>query len=446
MCHGSQHISLSTLAVYDFDVISGGGTGGSWWTVLTRVCCGVNEQLVSRDTEAQMRADMEALMARLIQTEQALMDTRQQVAVVPKVTVPLVDTRTIGKAPTFTGEHKNWPEWSFQFTAYMGSANPKSIEALRWAAMEEDKITVAAVVKQSFEEHNPQLYLASALLCKGSALVTVKNTEVNNGLEAWRGLNAVSGCECNKRLFCDSSNHWTCWHRRNQLYLRVILCGITPKCATSLSGIDEDVSSTRDGKPAWAIQDPTTTLERQLVSVESSKPICRDVHDRRHPSQMLFRQQRGRQPTQKKSQCQFRVRQGGSEMTLLFEDIQRRKKSGISAGRRQEVLRRGGPTAQVFRGFPVGAQHFEFCAGCGSARSVLAERSAEESTPLNEVQTRCLLRVPTQPHPPSPPPLPPPSSKRKQTLPKSLVYPPEKIGRPPKSFQYPSHIGFGNKF
>ena len=96
-------------------------------------------------TEAQMRADMEALMARLVQTERALIDARQQVAAVPKVTAPLVDTRTIGKAPTFTGEHKVWPEWSFQFTAYMGSANPMSIEALRWVAMEEDKVTVAAV-------------------------------------------------------------------------------------------------------------------------------------------------------------------------------------------------------------------------------------------------------------------------------------------------------------
>ena len=95
-------------------------------------------------------------MARLVQTEPVLMDTRQQVAAVPK----------------------DWPERSFQLTAYMGSANPKSIEALRWAAMEEDKITFSAVAKQSFEEHNPQLHLAVALLCKGSALATVKNTEV----------------------------------------------------------------------------------------------------------------------------------------------------------------------------------------------------------------------------------------------------------------------------
>ena len=62
----------------------------------------------------------------------------------------------------------------------------KSIEVVRWGAMEEDKVSAAAVVKQSFEEHDPQLYLALALLCKGSALVKVKNTEVNIGLEAWR--------------------------------------------------------------------------------------------------------------------------------------------------------------------------------------------------------------------------------------------------------------------
>ena len=129
-------------------------------------------------------------MTRLVQTERALMDTRQQIGAAPKAAAPLADTRTIGKAATFTGDHKDWPEWSFQLTAYMGSAaTPKSIEALRWAAMADAKIT--AVVQQIFEEHNVQLFLALALLCKGSALVTVKNTELNNRLKAWRGLNAT---------------------------------------------------------------------------------------------------------------------------------------------------------------------------------------------------------------------------------------------------------------
>ena len=59
---------------------------------------------------------MQAFMTRLIQTEQALLDTRFQISAAPKP-VPLVDTRTNGKAPMFTGERTDGPEWSFQFTA-----------------------------------------------------------------------------------------------------------------------------------------------------------------------------------------------------------------------------------------------------------------------------------------------------------------------------------------
>ena len=60
----------------------------------------------------------------------------------------LVDTRTIGKALTFTGEHKDWPEWSFQFLAYMGSVNPKSIDAL--GSDGDDKVTPAVVTQKKF--------------------------------------------------------------------------------------------------------------------------------------------------------------------------------------------------------------------------------------------------------------------------------------------------------
>ena len=80
----------------------------------------------------------------------------------------------------------DWPEWSLQLNAYMVLANPKSIAALRGDAGCQDR-----VVQQIFEQHNAQLQLALALLCKDSALATVQKTEVNNGLEAWRGLNAT---------------------------------------------------------------------------------------------------------------------------------------------------------------------------------------------------------------------------------------------------------------
>ena len=70
--------------------------------------------------EPQMRADMEALMARLIQADHGLQDTRLQISAAPKE-ASLVGLGTIGKAPTLRGEHIDWLEWSFQLPAYMGS-------------------------------------------------------------------------------------------------------------------------------------------------------------------------------------------------------------------------------------------------------------------------------------------------------------------------------------
>ena len=67
-------------------------------------------------TEAEeMRAGLEALTARLLQAEQALMETRERAAFMPRPK-PLVDTRTIGKALAFSGAHQDWLEWAFQLS------------------------------------------------------------------------------------------------------------------------------------------------------------------------------------------------------------------------------------------------------------------------------------------------------------------------------------------
>ena len=113
---------------------------------------------------------MEALTARLIQTEQTLLDTRQQVAAVPKASALLVDTGTIGKAPKLTGNTG---------TGQNGHSNSQHA----WDPRIPNR------------SHKPQLYLALALLCKRSALVTW-NTGAHNGLAEWSGLSAA----------CDSYN------------------------------------------------------------------------------------------------------------------------------------------------------------------------------------------------------------------------------------------------
>ena len=92
-------------------------------------------------------------MARLKNPENVLLGRRLQISAAPNA-APLVATHTVGKAPTFTSEHKDWPERPSQFTAYVGSANPKSMEALRWTATEENPIRAASVRTHDLEAHS----------------------------------------------------------------------------------------------------------------------------------------------------------------------------------------------------------------------------------------------------------------------------------------------------
>ena len=82
--------------------------------------------------EDQMLADMEAMMVRVMQTEHASLKN---------------ETSDLSCAESR----------SFQFSTYMGS---KSIEALRWAAMEENPIKAGTVRTQGHEDHNLRLCVA----------------------------------------------------------------------------------------------------------------------------------------------------------------------------------------------------------------------------------------------------------------------------------------------
>ena len=124
----------------------------------------------------QMRSTMENMQSRLAMTENARVEARAATVVTPK-TASLVDTRSIGEAPSFSGERKAWHDWSFQLTFYMGSANGRAIEALKAAATSELAITSEDLHLLGAEhiEMSTQLYFGLAMLCKGAALATIKN-------------------------------------------------------------------------------------------------------------------------------------------------------------------------------------------------------------------------------------------------------------------------------
>ena len=96
----------------------------------------------------------------------------------------LVDTRNIGKVPNFSGEREAWGEWSFQFGAFLGAANPKATKALKWATAAELAIDEDDADTEDYRAFSSQLYLALVLMCKGQALTMIRNVTGNNGLEA----------------------------------------------------------------------------------------------------------------------------------------------------------------------------------------------------------------------------------------------------------------------
>ena len=62
------------------------------------------------DQIKQMMNAMESMQTRLVMTEKALVEARAGTTP-PQKMAPLVDTRSIGKAPSFSGEHKDWHDW-----------------------------------------------------------------------------------------------------------------------------------------------------------------------------------------------------------------------------------------------------------------------------------------------------------------------------------------------
>ena len=103
----------------------------------------------------------------------------------------------------FQGEEHRWYEWSFTVRAYIAASKIFASSVLRDAEKRDIEITIADVdrgardratregtdpdaASQEMTEKNEQLYHLLAMLCRSSALTTVRHVPEGNGLEAWR--------------------------------------------------------------------------------------------------------------------------------------------------------------------------------------------------------------------------------------------------------------------
>ena len=112
----------------------------------------------------------------------------------------VVDIKQVGKPDFLKGNKdeiaRQWPDWRYTFETWFCSQFANCEEILRWAKESADPLTHEdiriKIVNEAWPDGakvNAQLQVALVSLCKDEALTVIKNSEKNQGLDAWRRLN-----------------------------------------------------------------------------------------------------------------------------------------------------------------------------------------------------------------------------------------------------------------
>ena len=100
----------------------------------------------------------------------------------------VVDTRTLGKPPSFSGKHEAWKQFRFVFNSFACAAHPNMAELFRQA----EQMGAQVIDEVDLDEHTTalsrQLHHMLVMLTTEDANTLISNVEQGNGAEAWRRL------------------------------------------------------------------------------------------------------------------------------------------------------------------------------------------------------------------------------------------------------------------
>ena len=159
-----------------------------------------------------MEARLAAVEDHLRQTEEVLVQERRQTAEAAQQGVgapaptgewasgvqSLVDTRAIGKPPTFSGdvdpngqpEGMPWSQWSSIFRSYLGAFDPVATGLLQQVETKVEDPTVVdnTTTTEAERRLSIQLLYVLALTCRGKSLQVVRRVPEGVGLQVWKQL------------------------------------------------------------------------------------------------------------------------------------------------------------------------------------------------------------------------------------------------------------------
>ena len=147
-----------------------------------------------------MASIMEGMMTKLLQQQTSQFAQLLQEVKQSSGPSNMVDTRGIGRPPSFTGSEKEWREWKGKVTAYLYATAPFAKPFLDWAEMSLTVIDQNAMEAQCISDQgdvltdrlNAMAHFSTRLglilidTCKGEPYRIVESAGHGNGLEAWR--------------------------------------------------------------------------------------------------------------------------------------------------------------------------------------------------------------------------------------------------------------------
>ena len=100
----------------------------------------------------------------------------------------VIDTRTLGKPKSFTGQTAEWTTWQFTFKAFACAAHPKMKEVFDLATRKGSDPVVNSDMTVELQSPSTQLYYLLVMMLSDQALEIVRNSPEGIGAEVWRKL------------------------------------------------------------------------------------------------------------------------------------------------------------------------------------------------------------------------------------------------------------------
>ena len=100
----------------------------------------------------------------------------------------VIDTRTLGKPKSFTGQTAEWTTWKFTFKAFACAAHPKMKEVFDFATRKGSDPVVNSDMTAELQSQSTQMYYMLVMMLSDHALEIVRNSPEGNGAEVWRRL------------------------------------------------------------------------------------------------------------------------------------------------------------------------------------------------------------------------------------------------------------------